>query len=106
VLFFGDNVGSFAVSRVVSLLTELKYSRNMEREADYIGLLLMQKAKYDIEEAPKVWKRMIQKSGGDTDSDDAELTFLSTHPSHGDRIVDITKWVAELKAEPKLLTAS
>ena len=34
---FGDNIGSFFLSRVISLLTELTYSRSMEREADYIG---------------------------------------------------------------------
>lgn len=97
---FGDNVGSFGVSWVIRLLTELKYSRNMEREADYIGLLLMQKAKYNIEEAPRVWERMVQATG-----DGGQMPFLSTHPSHGERITDISKWVQELKLEQKLLTA-
>jgi len=91
---FGDNIGSFFLSRVISLLTELTYSRSMEREADYIGLLLMQRAKYDINEAPKVWERMMKLEG-----QEETTAFFSTHPSHSERIHDITKWVAELKAE-------
>jgi len=90
---FGDNVGSFVLGRVISMVTELQYSRNMESEADYIGLVLMHNANYNVNEAPKVWERMIQAIGGDEDA-----SFLSTHPSHGDRIVEINKWIEELKS--------
>eukprot|EP00026_Physarum_polycephalum_P009174 Phypoly_transcript_09287.p1 GENE.Phypoly_transcript_09287~~Phypoly_transcript_09287.p1 ORF type:complete len:431 (+),score=80.35 Phypoly_transcript_09287:89-1381(+) len=93
---FGDNIGSFFLSRVISLLTELTYSRSMEREADYIGLLLMQQAKYDINEAPKVWQRMMKLEGQEEAN-----AFFSTHPSHSERIQDLTKWVEELKAAHK-----
>lgn len=98
---FGDNVGSFFVGKVIKLLTELTYSRSMEREADYIGLMLMHKANYNIDEAPKVWERMLKFDGQQQES----VAFLSTHPSHSERIKDLTKWVAELKASNKQLTA-
>lgn len=97
---FGDNVGSFFVGKVIKVLTELTYSRSMEREADYIGLMIMHKANYNIEEAPKVWERMI-KLNGEQDSH----PFLSTHPSHAERIKDLTKWVAELKESLKPASA-
>jgi len=101
---FGDNIGSFLLARVLSLVTELQYSRNMESEADYIGLLLMHNAKFDINEAPKVWERMVQYTGGE-EAD--KSSFLSTHPSHSDRITDIKKWIGEIKnAAPKLAVAA
>ena len=34
------------------------FSRKMEQEADYIGLLLMAKACYEPREAIELWKRM------------------------------------------------
>lgn len=99
---FGDNIGSFVLARVISLLTELQYSRNMEKEADYIGLLLMYKAKYNINEAPKVWERMTQVTGGE----DHGTSYLDTHPSHGDRIIEINKWIEEIKSgRTKLIEA-
>jgi predicted Zn-dependent protease len=88
---FGDNIGSFILGRLLSWLTELSYSRNMEREADYIGLVLMNNAKFNVEEAPKVWERMMQANPDDSSP------YLSTHPSHSERIADITKWIGEIK---------
>lgn len=89
---FGDNVGTFLLSRVLSMLTQLQYSRKMEKEADYIGLLLMHKAGFNINEAPKVWERMVEYTSGEK----APAVFLSTHPSHEDRVIDITKWVGDI----------
>jgi len=101
---FGDNIGSFVLARLLSLVTELRYSRNMESEADYIGLLLMHNAKFDINEAPRVWERMVQYTGEGADS---SSSFLSTHPSHGDRITDIKKWIEEIKKpEPIIAVAA
>jgi predicted Zn-dependent protease len=71
----------------------LPFSRAHESEADYIGLLLAAQAGYDPREAPRLWERMEQLSGGTSPSE-----FLSTHPSHGTRIQQLQKWMPEALA--------
>ncbi|GAB2893536.1 MULTISPECIES: M48 family metallopeptidase [Microvirgula] len=62
----------------------LPYSRNMESEADTVGLELMARAGYDPRAAVSVWKKMQMagQSGGPG--------FLSTHPNAGQRIESIS----------------
>lgn len=85
----------------------LGYSRSHESEADHMGLLLMAAAGYDPRESIEFWKRMSEASGGK-----APPEFLSTHPSHGTRIHDLTNWIpeamplyeqSEMKSRPQAL---
>lgn len=69
----------------------LKYSRTHESEADHIGILLMAAAGYDPRESTRFWERMVQASSGSR----APPEFMSTHPSHGTRIQDLTRWIPE-----------
>ena len=67
----------------------LPYGRTQESEADHIGLLLMAQAGYDPREAVDFWQRMERKGGGGTPE------FLSTHPSHGTRVMQLSEWMPE-----------
>ena len=67
----------------------LPFSRKHESEADYIGLLFAAEAGYDPREAVRVWERM-EAAGGEQPSE-----FMSTHPSHGTRIKQLTEWMPE-----------
>lgn len=59
-----------------NLLLKLPFSRRMEVEADYIGLLLMASAGYDPRVASSVYEKLGKLSG------DSEIkNYLSTHPS-------------------------
>lgn len=60
-----------------ALFLRLPFSRRMEMEADYIGLLLMASAGYDPRVAPKVYEKLGKVAGGDS----ALRDYLSTHPS-------------------------
>ncbi|CAG7909722.1 unnamed protein product [Brassica rapa] len=64
------------VNTMSALFLRLPFSRKMEIEADYIGLLLLASAGYDPRIAPKVYEK-LGKLGGDV----ALGEYLSTHPS-------------------------
>lgn len=58
----------------------LPYSREHEREADSVGLLYAAQAGYDPRASVTFWQKMASKGGSQPPQ------FLSTHPSHDDRI--------------------
>jgi len=62
----------------------LPFSREQEAEADAIGLQYMARAGYDPRAAVQVWRNFdaLGSSGP---------SFLSTHPSPGDRIAELEK---------------
>tara|TARA_B100000902_G_C27292751_1_gene908139 strand:- start:48 stop:848 length:801 start_codon:yes stop_codon:yes gene_type:complete len=83
---------SSADEYLVNLGLSLPFNRLQESEADYLGLAFMTMAKYDNNEAFRVWERM-QKS-----QKDSPLEFLSTHPSPKNRIQKIKNWIPEVNA--------
>lgn len=68
----------------------LPFSREHESEADYMGLIYVARACFDPTEAPKLWERMGQASGGR-----GPAQFMSTHPSHETRIRQFQEWMPE-----------
>lgn len=63
----------------------LPYGREQESEADIMGVELMARAGFDPSQSIVLWKNMA-KHGGEQGPE-----LLSTHPSHGHRIDDLTK---------------
>ena len=61
----------------------LPFSRKHEYEADYLGLIFMAMAGFDINQAPLFWEQMSQSGGAHPPE------FLSTHPSDANRIAQI-----------------
>jgi predicted Zn-dependent protease len=68
----------------------LPYGRLQESEADEIGIHLMYKAGYDLDEALKFWQNM---SEGKKES----IEFFSTHPNSSTRIAHIAEVIKEIK---------
>ena len=66
----------------------LPFSRSHEAEADYLGLVFMHFAGYDLDESYKMWERMDKLNSGNRTPE-----FLSTHPSSKTRIENIKKWI-------------
>ena len=79
----------------VGLLTQMgitnPFNRKQETEADYLGLIFSSLAGYDIRETTKVWERMKKANKGKTPAE-----FMSTHPSHDNRIANINGWLNEI----------
>ncbi|KXS17901.1 hypothetical protein M427DRAFT_30031 [Gonapodya prolifera JEL478] len=80
----------FWLSRIFFDLGIMKpFSRKVETEADYIGLLLMAQACYDPRAAVDMWQRMSMATRNEPPQ------YLSTHPSHNERIKMLSKWMPE-----------
>ena len=70
----------------------MPYGRMQESEADEIGVHLMHKAGYDMNEALNFWKNMSQ---GQKES----IEFLSTHPNSTTRIANISRIIKEIQQQ-------
>lgn len=68
----------------------LPFSRKHELEADRFGMRWAAMAGYNPREAINLWKRMEQQAEGKTPPE-----FLSTHPSPGNRIQQLEKFLPE-----------
>ncbi|XP_026380248.1 uncharacterized protein LOC113275038 isoform X1 [Papaver somniferum] len=64
------------VNLTSQLFLRLPFSRRMEMEADYIGLLLLASAGYDPRIAPRVYEKL-----GEVTGDSSLKDYLATHPS-------------------------
>ena len=87
----GSGVGDIAsqVAGGYFSFRNLKYSRDNESEADYMGLIFAAMAGYDPANAVTFWKRMA----AGTNSNTSEI--LSDHPSDARRIENIKRWLPE-----------
>ncbi|KAJ3073179.1 hypothetical protein HDU98_002055 [Podochytrium sp. JEL0797] len=98
IVFLGQVLVSFIfdagyLARILSDIGLMRpFSRMCEEEADFIGLQLMAQACYDPDAAVGMWKRMKSM-----DTDPSVSQFLSTHPSHDNRIQKITEWLPEAR---------
>lgn len=100
---FGIQLVSLAIPEVAGSAEFLNYATDMfltmpngradELEADEIGMILMARAGYDPSEAIEFWGRMAAGSSG------APPEFLSTHPSHGTRVAELTELLPQALAE-------
>ena len=91
----GQNVGAM----VADVTLNLPNSRLHETEADRIGVELAARAGFDPKAAVTLWEKMAKQAGGSQPP-----KWLSTHPSHEDRINDLRRYaekVAPLYAASK-----
>lgn len=65
-------------------VASLSFNREKEREADYVGLILMAKAGYNPEQAPRVIELVEEKASASGRR--VQSSWASTHPSYGERI--------------------
>ncbi|KAK9474700.1 peptidase family M48-domain-containing protein [Dipodascopsis tothii] len=89
----GGGMGVDFVRLGMELLLNRPASRQMETEADYIGLMMMSRACYDPHEAVHMWERMYKTE------QTHPVQFLSTHPATQNRIAHIREWMPEAEAK-------
>jgi len=88
-------VTDWFINKVSNLIFELPFSRQMESEADEVGLKLAAKACIDIREAPLFWAKMKLLSEFIGEENEI-LEFSSTHPSHKHRENTLASMVPDL----------
>jgi predicted Zn-dependent protease len=70
----------------------LRYSSSFESEADYVGLYILARAGYNIDEAPGFWRQMSLQV--------PQAVYASgTHPNNPTRTIAMQKTVAEIHAK-------
>lgn len=74
-------------------LVRMPASRQMETEADYIGLMIMSRACFNPEESIRLWKRMADFESRNFRGA-ANFEFLSTHPASERRIQNMAQWLS------------
>lgn len=72
----------------------LHYSSAFEAEADYVGLYILARAGFRIEEAPDFWRMM---SLAEPDA----VYISSSHPNNPARTIAMTKTVGEIRAKQR-----
>jgi len=82
------------------------YSKEFEKEADYLGTYIAARGGYDVSDAAEIWRRMAVEFPSAISE-----TFLATHPSSPERFLLIEETVKEieekkLKGEPLLPSKS
>ena len=70
---------------------QMAYSKDMEREADYVGLYILALSGYDYKEGPDVFRKL-----GSSHPNSIEIKWASSHPSTPERYVALEKAVAEI----------
>jgi len=73
-------------------LASLVFSKEFEKEADYLGTYIAAVSGYDVSDAPNFWRKMAAEYPGSTKD-----VFLATHPSSPERYILIEKTVKEIK---------
>jgi Zn-dependent protease with chaperone function len=81
---------SGAFGKIATQVSVLRYSQDFEREADYIGMYILARAGYPVQEAAKLWRRMatVNPEG---------VYNSSTHPTSAERYILLSKTAAEIK---------
>ena len=79
---------SYGVASNVGVM--LPFSRKQEFESDRYGLIFTAMAGYNPREAVALWQRMEQMSSGNRPPQ-----FLSTHPTEGNRIEQLERYMPE-----------
>lgn len=96
---FGQFMAMFGVVGLVGSLVAaagaMAYSRDHEREADRIGVMLMRQAGYDARAAALVWSNLLEEITANPNADPTKNSVLfATHPPSAERRQTLEKIAA------------
>ncbi len=73
---------------------QMMYSKDMEREADYVGMYILASSGYDFQESPNVFRKW-----GSSHPGSIETKYASSHPSTPERFIALEKAVEEINGK-------
>ena len=85
------NTSSELAKYGAQFFVHLPFSRDMELEADVLGLELMARAGFDPSQATSLWRKMKSQGGS------ASVEFFNTHPDHDRRIAELESVVPKVQ---------
>lgn len=81
-------------SKLGGTVGQLRYSQDFEEEADYVGLYILARAGYKIEDAPGFWRLMSL-----ADPNGIYGSSVGSHPSNSTRYIAMNKAITEIRAK-------
>jgi predicted Zn-dependent protease len=101
-LLLGENppVYQQIVTQVVGTGTFAKFSRDAERESDYLGVIYMHGAGYDPHGMVTMFQELISRRQSDPGT---VQNFFSSHPVTEERIANVRTQIAQLPSRPNLI---
>lgn len=91
------NSGLNSSAQVGASLGQLSFSKEHEREADYIAAYMLARAGYDLDRARRLWVQLTKSSGN------MQTDMFDSHPAGPDRLAAWDVAVAEVAASDDLL---
>ncbi len=85
--------GALTTSAAVGVQNQLDYTREHEREADRVGLQILNNAGFDVRGMPAFFTTLQH---GSRFSEGGAPSFLRTHPLTGERIADVSNRVEQM----------
>lgn len=87
---FGPTLMHYFGGRFLEVAFERPMSRVQEKEADFIGLMMMSEACFDPREAVGFWERMSRREKKEGEE---VPEWMSTHPSNEKRVEAMKEWL-------------
>ncbi|SMF17099.1 M48 family metallopeptidase [Pseudobacteriovorax antillogorgiicola] len=92
-ILIGDYTGGLVIDpTMISNLVQNKFSREAEAEADHVALSLLDESGFDHRPMAQFFRSLEDEMGGEEAWYDKVLKFISTHPSHQERIAYIDSY--------------
>ncbi|HEY4693656.1 MAG TPA: M48 family metalloprotease, partial [Bellilinea sp.] len=88
-------IAASQIAAVVGQLISMKYSREDEIDADWLGVCFMNDSGYDPQDMVKVMQLLDSLSQGERPPE-----FFSTHPDPGNRVLQIQEAIQNLDQCP------
>lgn len=94
------------VGQATAMLNALAFSRDQEREADFLGTQMLASAAYDPHAAYRIWEDLIAEEKAAIVKREEPGLFSRTHPDAEDRAEKLKAWVAVHYGPPDFELAS
>jgi len=92
------------VGQMAMIASALSFSRDQERDADRISIVLMRGAGYDPQEAPKVWANLLAELTAAGKDATQESVLFATHPPSEERRATLAAMTAGSSGETRETT--